>query len=123
MGRTTDGHGAVGGGHDAPTRPLLEVDGLMVAFPTRSGMVVAVNEVSFRLEAGRTLGLVGESGCGKSMTLRAILGLVPYPGEVIAGSIRLRGRELRGLRSEELRAVRGLDVAMIFQDPSASLDE
>jgi oligopeptide/dipeptide ABC transporter ATP-binding protein len=56
------------------------------------------------------------------MTLRSILGLVPYPGEVIAGSIRLRGRELRGLRSDELRAVRGLEVAMIFQDPSASLD-
>ena len=84
----------------------------MVAFPTRSGMVLAVNDVSFRVEAGRTLGLVGEFGCGKSMTLRAILGLVPYPGEVIAGSIRLRGRELRGLASEELRAVRGLEVAI-----------
>ena len=102
--------------------PLLVVEGLTVAFPTRSGVVLAVDGISFSLEKGRTLGLVGESGCGKSMTLRAVLGLVPYPGEVVAGSIRLHGQELRGLGPAALRGVRGLRISMIFQDPGASLD-
>jgi oligopeptide/dipeptide ABC transporter ATP-binding protein len=102
--------------------PLLEVSGLTVAFPTRSGLVLAVNGISFTLASGQTLGLVGESGCGKSMTLRALLGLVPYPGEVIGGSVRLAGRELRGLDAGAMREVRGRRISMIFQDPGASLD-
>jgi oligopeptide/dipeptide ABC transporter ATP-binding protein len=117
MNATGPGRGVTG-----PDEPLLVVRDLCVAFPTRRGIVLAVNGVGFSLEAGRTLGLVGESGCGKSMTLRAILGLVPHPGEVIGGSIRLRGRELLGLDGSRMRDVRGLEVSMIFQDPGASLD-
>jgi peptide/nickel transport system ATP-binding protein len=105
-----------------PGEALLEVRDLRVAFPTRRALVLAVNAVSFRLSAGRSLGLVGESGCGKSMTLRAILGLVPYPGEIVSGSIRLRGQELVGADARAYGRVRGLAVSMVFQDPGASLD-
>jgi oligopeptide/dipeptide ABC transporter ATP-binding protein len=74
------------------------------------------------LERGRTLGLVGESGCGKSVTLRAVMGLVPRPGAVIGGSVRLQGRELVGMNDDQLTDIRGSAVSMIFQDPSTSLD-
>jgi peptide/nickel transport system ATP-binding protein len=102
--------------------PLLEIAGLTIAFPTRSGVAVAANGVDLSLGRAKTLGLVGESGCGKSVTLRAIMGLVPRPGAVIGGSVRLLGRELGGLTDDQLTQVRGTTVSMIFQDPSTSLD-
>src|SRR5699024_1913979 len=89
--------------------------------PARRGMVVAVDEVSFTVAAGRTLGLVGESGCGKSVTLRALLDLVPDPGEIFGGAIRWSGEDLRP-DPRRWHALRGTRLAMVFQDPLSSLD-
>jgi len=103
--------------------PLLEVDGLEVAFATEDGLLHAVDGVSFRVDAGRTLGIVGESGCGKSVTASAILRLVPIPpGRILGGSIRFDGRDILGLTTGELRGIRGKEIAMIFQDPMTSLN-
>jgi oligopeptide transport system ATP-binding protein len=101
---------------------LLSVDGLRVAFWTQRGTVYAVNGVSFEVAAGETLGIVGESGCGKSVTSLAILGLLPRAGRVTAGSATFEGRDLIGLSDRELRAIRGREIAMIFQDPMTSLN-
>ena len=104
-------------------RTLLEVRGLEVQFHTEDGLVRAVNGVDLNLPAGSTLGIVGESGCGKSVTSLAIMRLVQQPpGKVAAEVVRLDGRDLFALREEEMRAVRGRDVAMIFQDPMTSLN-
>jgi peptide/nickel transport system ATP-binding protein len=100
---------------------LLLIDGLTVAFPRLRGHLLSANRVRFGVQAGRTLGLVGESGCGKSVTLRAIIGMVPKPGEIVDGGIFWRGRDLTRANAKELRRVRGREIAMIFQDPSASL--
>jgi oligopeptide transport system ATP-binding protein len=105
---------AVTGATEAP--PILEVDDLRVHFPTPAGVVRAVDGVSFRLRRGETLGLVGESGCGKSTTARAIVGLVPPT----SGSVRFEGREIAG-NARALRALRPR-LQMVFQDPYASLD-
>lgn len=102
--------------------PLLSARGVTVAFPARDGMVIAANDVSFGVRAGRTLGLVGESGCGKSVTLRSLLGLVPYPGEVIAGEVMFDGRDLLNLSGKDLETIRGREISMIFQDPTSSLN-
>jgi oligopeptide/dipeptide ABC transporter ATP-binding protein len=101
---------------------LLSVRGLTVAFPSRAGIVLAANRVGLSLGPGRTLGLVGESGCGKSVTLRTIIRMTPSPGEVIDGAVYWRERDLIRLRSAELRRVRGREITMIFQDPGASLN-
>ena len=102
---------------------LLEVRDLVVRFRTHDGAVHAVNGVSFDLAAGETLGVAGESGCGKSVTNLAIVGLLPKPaGRVEGGSVKLDGRELTTLKEEELRQVRGSEIAMIFQDPMTSLN-
>ena len=106
----------------AADRPLLEISNLTTAFPRRDDVALAVRDVSLSLRAGEVLGLVGESGSGKSVTLRSILGLVPSPGAIVAGSIRLDGRELVGARESELRAVRGTVVSMISQDPASALN-
>ena len=106
----------------AADRAILDVDKLTVAFPTPRGVIYPVRQVSFRVGAGETLGLVGESGSGKSVTLRAILGLIAVPGQIVGGRILLQGRDLVGVGSKELQAVRGTEVAMIFQDPSTSLN-
>jgi oligopeptide/dipeptide ABC transporter ATP-binding protein len=99
------------------------VSDLTVRFRSHGEAVYAVNGVSFDLDAGETLGVAGESGCGKSVTNLAILGLLPQPaGRVEAGSVQLSGRELTTLREEELRKVRGSEIAMIFQDPMTSLN-
>ena len=101
---------------------LLEVRDLTVGFPSRRGVVLAANHVNLSLSESRTLGLVGESGCGKSVTLRSIIGMVPKPGEVLEGAILWHGNNLVGRSSREIRAVRGRQITMIFQDPGASLN-
>ena len=105
------------------TVPLLEVENLVVEFETDAGVIRAVDDVSFSIEAGETVGLVGESGCGKTVTGLALLGLVPSPpGRVVSGSIRLEGQELVGLDDTVMRSVRGSRVAMIFQEPMTALN-
>ena len=103
--------------------PLLEIDNLRVTFDTRHGMVTALDSVSLHLNAGETLGVVGESGCGKSITALSVMGLIPQPpGRIAAGSIRLNGEDLVGAEPARLRSLRGSDVAMIFQEPMTSLN-
>ena len=105
---------------DAPT-PALEVESLSVSFLTDHGSVTVVDRVSFSVARGETLGLVGESGSGKTITGLATLGLVPTPGLVTGGSVRIGGRETVGLSQRELNELRGTEIAMIFQDPLAAL--
>lgn len=95
---------------------------LHTGFPTLEGLLLAVNGVGFTVERGATLALVGESGSGKSMTCRSIIGLVPKPGEVIDGRVVFNGRDLLRLSRAELRKVRGGEIGMVFQDPTASLN-
>jgi oligopeptide/dipeptide ABC transporter ATP-binding protein len=102
--------------------PLLAVDGLHVHFWTRRGTIHAVNGVSFAIAPGETLGIVGESGCGKSVTSLALLGILPRAGRVVAGSATFEGRDLIRLSDQELRRIRGKEIAMIFQDPMTSLN-
>ena len=101
---------------------LLRIDGLRVAFPTSTGPVAPVDGVDLAVKAGQTLGIVGESGCGKSMLSLAIMGLVPKPGRIAAGSVWLGDRDLTTLSPAAMRKIRGGDVAMIFQDPMTSLN-
>jgi len=102
---------------------LLEVDDLQVTFDTRQGLARVLDRVSFRLERGATLGIVGESGCGKSMTALSIMGLVPSPpGRIAGGSIRLKGEDLLRADERRLRQVRGNEISMIFQEPMSSLN-
>jgi oligopeptide/dipeptide ABC transporter ATP-binding protein len=103
-------------------RPLLAVEDLTIAFPRVGGFVFPANRVAFSVDRGRTLGLVGESGSGKSVTLRSLIGLVPPPGAVVDGRIEWGGRNVLEFSPAEMRALRGLEIAMIFQDPSASLN-
>jgi oligopeptide/dipeptide ABC transporter ATP-binding protein len=101
---------------------LLEVLNLKTNFQTREGLVRAVDGVSFYLDRGQLLGLVGESGCGKSITALSIMRLVGPPGKIVAGEILFEGRDLLKLSNAEMRSVRGDDIAMIFQDPMTSLN-
>jgi oligopeptide/dipeptide ABC transporter ATP-binding protein len=102
---------------------LLEVSDLSTHFFTHAGVVKAVNGVSFDLDQGQTLGIVGESGSGKTVAALSVLRLIPDPpGKVVDGKVLLRGRDLLGLNDDEMRAVRGNDIAMIFQDPMTSLN-
>src|SRR6201984_3761265 len=102
--------------------PLLEIKNLSVAFPSQSGTVRAVDGVDITLEKGEVLGIVGESGSGKSVTMLALMGLVPYPGRVTADRLSFEGRDLKTLSERERRALTGKDVAMIFQEPTTSLN-
>ena len=101
---------------------LLEVRDLSTHFETKAGVVKAVDGVSFSLSAGEIIGIVGESGSGKTVTGFSILGLVDPPGRIVAGSVRLDGQDLVGMTPGKLRALRGRRMAMVFQDPSATLN-
>ncbi len=101
---------------------LLEIKNLATHFPTRAGLVRAVDGVSFHLDRGELLGLVGESGCGKSMTALSIMRLIAPPGKIVAGEILFDGRNLLQVSNSDMRDVRGNDIAMIFQDPMTSLN-
>jgi oligopeptide transport system ATP-binding protein len=102
---------------------VLEVNNLETRFETHDGTVYAVNGVSFKLDEGETLGIVGESGCGKSVTMLSMLGLIPKPpGKVTAGQALFLGQDLLKLSAEDMRQVRGAQISMIFQDPMTSLN-
>jgi dipeptide transport system ATP-binding protein len=102
--------------------PLLEIKNLSVEFPSQAGMVRAVDGISITLEKGEVLGIVGESGSGKSVGMLALMGLVPYPGRVQADKMLFEGRDLQTLSERERRALTGKDIAMIFQEPTTSLN-
>jgi oligopeptide/dipeptide ABC transporter ATP-binding protein len=102
--------------------PLLKVEDLHVKFWTSRGIVHAVNGISFDVAPGEMLGIVGESGCGKSVTALALLGILPRAGRVTSGQAHFEGRDLLQLSDHELRKIRGRDIAMIFQDPMSSLN-
>jgi peptide/nickel transport system ATP-binding protein len=106
----------------APGEPLLEVDNLRTHFHTLAGVVRSVDGVSYTVRAGRTLGVVGESGCGKSVTALSILRLVPTPPGRHMGAVRLRGTDLMQLSEREMRQIRGNRISMIFQEPMTSLN-
>ncbi|MES2248515.1 MAG: ABC transporter ATP-binding protein [Pseudomonadota bacterium] len=106
----------------APGEPLLEVDNLRTYFSTLAGTVRSVDGVSYTVRAGRTLGVVGESGCGKSVTALSILRLVPTPPGRHMGAVRLRGTDLMQLSEREMRQIRGNRISMIFQEPMTSLN-
>src|ERR1700716_2848344 len=101
---------------------LLQVEDLRTQFKTSRGVVRAVDGVNFHIDVGETLGVVGESGCGKTMTALSILRLLPDPGKIVSGRILFRGNEVTKMDDEEIRDFRGNDVAMIFQDPMTSLN-
>src|SRR6266542_1083929 len=101
---------------------LLEVKNLQTQFPTRAGLVRAVDGVSFSINRGELLGLVGESGCGKSITALSVMRLIAPPGRIVGGEIKFAGKDLLALSDSEMRAIRGDDIAMIFQDPMTSLN-
>ena len=102
--------------------PLLDVRGLRTSFTTRAGVIRAVTGVSFTVAKGEVLGLVGESGCGKSVTSLSMMGLVGEPGRVEAGEVIFDGRDLLQLSADEMRKIRGDRIAMIFQQPQSSLN-
>jgi peptide/nickel transport system ATP-binding protein len=102
--------------------PLLEVRNLSVDFPTRRGTLLALDDISFDIAPGEVLGVVGESGAGKSLTGAAIIGLLEPPGRIAGGEIRLEGRRIDNLPHEELRKLRGRHIGAIFQDPLTSLN-
>ena len=102
---------------------LLEIQDLRIQFYTPWGVLRAVDGISYDVSEGETVALVGESGCGKSVSALAVLGLLPVPpGRIASGTIRFRGQDLRALRREDMRAVRGRQIAMVFQEPMTSLN-
>jgi peptide/nickel transport system ATP-binding protein len=103
--------------------PLLQVRDLITAFDTDGGLIRAVDEVSFDIGRGKTLGIVGESGCGKSVTAMSLVRLLPQPaGKILQGEVRFKGRDLTRLRPEELRKIRGKEIGVIFQEPMTALN-
>lgn len=101
---------------------ILQLDRLCTSFFTENSEVRAVNDVSLAVPRGKIVGIVGESGCGKSMTARSILRLIQYPGKITGGSVRLAGRELTALSEREMAEIRGAEISMIFQEPMTSLN-
>ena len=103
-------------------KPLLQVENLRVEFPTRRGTLVAVDDISFHIDEGEVLGVVGESGAGKSLTGAAIIGLLEPPGRIADGRITFDGKRIDNLSYEQMRRLRGEQIAMVFQDPLTSLN-
>jgi oligopeptide/dipeptide ABC transporter ATP-binding protein len=101
---------------------LLDIRGLKTHFDTRDGVVKAVDEVSFTIKRGEVLGLVGESGCGKSVTSLSIMGLIPHPGEVVSGQILFDGKDIARMKPDDVRKLRGEHISMIFQQPGSALN-
>ena len=101
---------------------ILEVDHLKVQFPTRRGTLTAIDDISFSIAPGEVLGVVGESGAGKSITGMAVIGLLEPPGRIAGGEVRLEGRRIDHLPHEQLRRIRGRQIGVIFQDPLTSLN-
>ena len=123
MASALDMTSSISGASSEAAAPLLEVDGLKTYFDLRHGVVKAVDGVSFTLAAHETLAIVGESGCGKSITALSLMRLVPDPpGRIAGGSVKLDGVDLLTLDEETMRGVRGKDIAMIFQEPMTSLN-
>ena len=108
--------------HQPIHQPILQVKQLCTEFVSRAGTAKVVNDVSFTVQAGQIMGLVGESGSGKSMTAYSIMGLIDAPGKVVGGEIIFKGQDLRGLSASAMRQIRGNRIAMIFQDPMATLN-
>jgi len=104
------------------TEPVLSVRDLRVEFVTRRGVLKAIDGISFDIARGEVLGVVGESGAGKSVTGAAVIGLIDPPGRIAAGEIRLSGERIDNLKPEAMRRVRGKRIGMIFQDPLTSLN-
>jgi len=103
-------------------QPLLEINGLSVTYPTKRGKVQAINNLTLKVPAGGRLGIVGESGCGKSTVLLSILQLINRPGRITSGEIKFDGKNMVGISPKELRNIRGRDITMIFQDPQTTLN-
>lgn len=104
------------------TEPLLDIRGLKTHFDTREGVVKAVDGVDLRVNRGEVLGVVGESGCGKSVTALSIIGLISHPGEIVAGEILFNGQNLAAMKKGQLRELRGDHISMIFQQPGSALN-
>lgn len=102
--------------------PILEIRNLKTQFFFEEGIVTALDGVTLIIQKGESVGLVGETGCGKSMTALSALRLVPHPGRIVRGSIKFKGKELMNLSVEAMRGIRGAQISMIFQDPTSSLD-
>lgn len=102
--------------------PLLEISDLHVQFDTYQGAVYAVDGVDLDIRAGETVGLVGETGCGKTVTARSVLRLIEEPGRITQGSVKYHGRDLLGLPEQEMETIRGSDISMVFQEPAKSLN-
>ncbi len=101
---------------------LLEIKGLKTHFDTRDGVVKAVDGVSLKVKRGEVLGIVGESGCGKSVTALSIMGLIPHPGKVVAGEILFNGQDIAQMNPDDVRKLRGEHISMIFQQPGSALN-
>ena len=102
---------------------LLEINRLVTSFDTDAGWVRAVDGISFSVEAGKTVGLVGESGCGKTVTAMSIIDLLPKPsGNVLEGEIKFKGQDLRKVNRSQMRKIRGGEIGVIFQEPMAALN-
>src|SRR5436309_4440709 len=121
-GRRRGEAGARLGAAEGAVMPLLAVNNLHTYFKTREGEVKAVDGVSFTVDRGTMLGIVGESGCGKSVTMLSIMGLIELPGRVVDGTAVFQGRDLLKLKGRELEDLRGHEIGMIFQDPMTSLN-
>lgn len=101
---------------------MLEINQLTIGYQTEKGMLKAANEINLRIEKGKIVGLVGESGCGKSTVLYSLMGLLAYPGKILSGEILFEGKNLAKLSREEWRRIRGKEIAMVFQDPMTTLN-
>src|SRR3954466_9731278 len=107
---------------EASMTPVLSVRNLRVEFPTRRGILTAIDDISFDIAPGEVLGVVGESGAGKSITGTAVIGLIEPPGRIAGGQVLLRGQRIDNLPPDEMRKIRGKRIGMVFQDPLTSLN-